>query len=46
MGKGQGGFGGKEHREWFEVKASREGVRGVDGVVRRWVGWAENSLSV
>lgn len=32
---------GKEHREWFEVEASREGVRGVDEVVRRWVGWAE-----
>ncbi|MCJ1248127.1 hypothetical protein MMC30_005342 [Trapelia coarctata] len=32
---------GKEHREWFEVSADREGVRGVDGVVRRWVGWAE-----
>ena len=32
---------GKEHREWFEVEASREGVRGVDEVVRRWVAWAE-----
>lgn len=32
---------GKEHREWFEVEATREGVRDVDGVVRRWVGWAE-----
>lgn len=32
---------GKDHREWFEVEASREGVRGVDEVVRRWVGWAE-----
>ena len=31
----------KEHREWFEVEASQAGVRGVDGVVRRWVGWAE-----
>ena len=32
---------GKEHREWFEVEATREGVKDVDGVVRRWVGWAE-----
>ena len=32
---------GKEHREWFEVEGSREGVRAVDEVVRRWVGWAE-----
>jgi len=46
MGERQGGFGGKEHREWFDVEASGEGVRVVDGVVRRWVGWAENSLSV
>lgn len=32
---------GVEHREWFEVAASRAGVAGVDAVVRRWVGWAE-----
>ena len=32
---------GREHREWFEVEGSREGVRGVDEVVRRWVGWGE-----
>ena len=30
----------KEHREWFEVEASREGVRAVDECVRRWVRWA------
>ncbi|KAL8784195.1 MAG: hypothetical protein Q9195_009142 [Heterodermia aff. obscurata] len=34
---------GKEHREWFEVVGSREGVKAVDEVVRRWVGWAEGS---
>ncbi|KAK5942124.1 hypothetical protein PMZ80_006078 [Knufia obscura] len=33
---------GREHREWFEVPATRDGLRGVDGVVRRWVQWAEN----
>jgi hypothetical protein len=32
---------GKQHREWFEVEASREGVRAVDEMVRRWVDWAE-----
>ncbi|MCJ1478700.1 hypothetical protein MMC13_007382 [Lambiella insularis] len=32
---------GKEHREWFEVEASREGVRAVDEVVRRWVNYGE-----
>ncbi|KAF2841395.1 DUF1766-domain-containing protein [Patellaria atrata CBS 101060] len=33
---------GKEHREWFEVEASGDGVRTVDEVIRRWVSWAEN----
>ena len=32
---------GKEHREWFEVEASEQGVRSVDATVRRWVEWAE-----
>lgn len=32
---------GKEHREWFEVDGTMEGVRRVDEVVRRWVGWGE-----
>ena len=32
---------GKEHREWFEVEASRPGVAVVDEVLRRWVGWAK-----
>ncbi|KAI9721522.1 MAG: hypothetical protein M1812_002284 [Candelaria pacifica] len=34
---------GREHREWFEVEASREGVKAVDEVVRRWVAWGEGS---
>lgn len=29
----------REHREWFEVEATREGVRQVDDVIRRWVRW-------
>lgn len=33
---------GKDHREWFEVEATREGVKGVDEVVKRWVDWAES----
>ncbi|KAB8297374.1 hypothetical protein EYC80_002719 [Monilinia laxa] len=32
---------GKEHREWFEVDANREGVTMVDEVIKRWVDWAE-----
>lgn len=32
---------GKEHREWFEVEASRGGVKMVDEVIKRWVEWAE-----
>lgn len=35
---------GKEHREWFEVQATREGVKAVDAVVRRWVAWAEGRV--
>lgn len=34
---------GKEHREWFEVEANREGVKKVDEVVKRWVDWAERA---
>jgi len=34
---------GKTHKEWFEVEASKEGVKKVDEVVRRWVGWAEEN---
>jgi hypothetical protein len=32
---------GKSHKEWFEVEASKEGVKKVDEVVRRWCEWAE-----
>ena len=32
---------GREHKEWFEVPATRQGLRGVDSIVRRWVEWAE-----
>ena len=35
---------GKEHREWFEVEATREGIKSVDAVVKRWVGWAEKKV--
>jgi hypothetical protein len=34
---------GKDHREWFEVEASREGVKAVDEVIKRWVAWAEGA---
>jgi hypothetical protein len=32
---------GREHREWFEVEASRSAVADVDEVVRRWSDWDE-----
>lgn len=34
---------GREHREWFEVDATRNGVADVDGVIRKWVDWDESS---
>ncbi|OQO03474.1 hypothetical protein B0A48_10138 [Cryoendolithus antarcticus] len=33
---------GRDHKEWFSIAATEKGVRGVDEVVRRWVGWAED----
>lgn len=36
---------GREHREWFEVDASRDGVKQVDEVIKRWVGWGEKQAS-
>lgn len=41
VGSGKCGACGREHREWFEVEANRNGVKAVDEVVRRWVGWGE-----
>lgn len=35
---------GREHREWFEVDATRAGVREVDDVIRRWVEWDERNV--
>ncbi|KAK4679475.1 hypothetical protein QC764_0035140 [Podospora pseudoanserina] len=32
---------GKEHREWFEVEASRKAVEVVDDIVRKWSDWDE-----
>ena len=40
---GKCGVCGKEHREWFEVEASRDGVKAVDEIVRRWVDWGEKA---
>ncbi|CAF9926640.1 MAG: hypothetical protein ALECFALPRED_003493 [Alectoria fallacina] len=34
---------GKEHREWFEVESSREGLREVDEVIRRWTEWGRKA---
>ncbi|KAM0257956.1 hypothetical protein ACHAQJ_004115 [Trichoderma viride] len=35
---------GREHKEWFEVEATRDGVRTVDDIIRRWVGWDDGSV--
>ena len=35
---------GKEHREWFEIEATGNGLRAVDEVIRRWVGWGERQI--
>jgi hypothetical protein len=43
QGSGKCGVCGREHREWFEVEASRTGVKAVDEVVRRWVDWGEKA---
>ncbi|KKA27971.1 hypothetical protein TD95_004412 [Thielaviopsis punctulata] len=32
---------GKEHKEWFTVEQSRDGVAEVDEIIRRWVDWDE-----
>ncbi|EGS17539.1 uncharacterized protein CTHT_0068700 [Thermochaetoides thermophila DSM 1495] len=32
---------GKEHREWFEVEATKSAVAYVDEVIRRWSDWDE-----
>ncbi|KAH8663556.1 meiotically up-regulated gene 113-domain-containing protein [Tricladium varicosporioides] len=36
---------GRQHREWFEVDASRSGVKAVDEIIRRWVDWGEREAS-
>jgi hypothetical protein len=36
---------GREHREWFEVEATKMGVKNVDEVVRRWVAWGEREAA-
>lgn len=33
---------GREHREWFEIEATRAGLRTMDECVRRWVGWGQS----
>ncbi|CAM1502740.1 Fc.00g075160.m01.CDS01 [Cosmosporella sp. VM-42] len=35
---------GRDHREWFEVEATRDGIRRVDEIVRRWVEWDETNV--
>ncbi|KAI0157787.1 DUF1766-domain-containing protein [Xylariaceae sp. FL1272] len=32
---------GRNHREWFEVEATRAGINTVDEIVKRWSDWDE-----
>lgn len=32
---------GREHKEWFEVEATKDGIMRVDEAIRRWVDWDE-----
>jgi hypothetical protein len=34
---------GRNHREWFEVEATRAGINTVDEIVRRWSDWDESN---
>ncbi|KIW09542.1 uncharacterized protein PV09_00415 [Verruconis gallopava] len=36
---------GAEHKEWFEIDATVQGVRKVDEIVRNWVAWSEEKFS-
>jgi len=44
QGSGKCGTCGREHREWFEVNATRGGVKAVDAVIRRWIDWGEKAV--
>ncbi|PMD36804.1 DUF1766-domain-containing protein [Hyaloscypha variabilis F] len=46
QGSGKCSVCGRDHREWFEVDASKEGVKAVDEVVRRWVEWGEKDAGM
>jgi hypothetical protein len=37
---------GKIHKEWFWVDASREGLRNVDEIVKKWIDYGEQSVMV
>lgn len=32
---------GREHKEWFEIEATRKDLRQVDKAIKRWVRWAQ-----
>ena len=42
-GNGKCAACGREHREWFEVEATREALKTVNEVIGRWVRWAETA---
>lgn len=36
---------GRDHKEWFEVDASKNGVMRVDEAIKRWSDWDEGRIS-
>lgn len=43
QGSGKCGECGREHREWFQVEATKDGIKAIDEVIRRWVDWGEKA---
>ncbi len=37
---------GREHREWFEIEATKSGLKAVDETIRRWVDWADGQQTM
>lgn len=37
---------GKTHKEWFWIDASRDGLHGVDEIVKKWIDYGERSAMV
>jgi hypothetical protein len=45
LGSGKCRMCGREHREWFEAEATRDGVKLIDEIIRKWVDWGEREAA-